>query len=263
MSSLIRKPSAVCALSLAGVALIAASTKTTATAAPVEYRGFEFYAAQTSFGGNTYTCDFSSLVGCAEVTIWADGDTSTIQPFSVPGASGYKNPVVTARVEAVVITSTNPLSDIVFDAQFTPSDQIYVSIDATNGGVGFGSEFGPTYPMGTYGGTPTIPYATYDLASDFSVSGFGPFCPTGTTYCSSLTALQTDHGDFAVRFAGPEFSDFSATVQPVVTMSEPWSVHVLAVAFGLLTLCRFRLAPQAPGTSRSCTRTQQHVANNG
>jgi hypothetical protein len=240
MSDPIHKPSAACALSLAGAALTASVI--TAAAAPVHYSGFEFYAAQTSFGGNTYTCDFSSLVGCAEVTISADGDTSTIQPFSVPGASGYKNPVVTARVVAVVITSTN--SDIVFEAQFAPSDQIFVAVDTTNGGVGFGSKFGPAYPMGTYGGAPTTPYATYDLASDFSVSGFGPFCPTGTTYCSSLTALQTDKGDFAVRFAGPEFSDFSATVQSVSAVSEPWSVRLLAAAFGFLTLCKSLAYPR-------------------
>jgi hypothetical protein len=232
------------------VAFLLAAGLGGAQANPVQFRGFEFYAREVAFNGNTYTCDFQALVNCAEVSINAFGDTANVQPFSVPGASGFILPGVTATVNISVVTGPNPTDFVDFQATFDPSDGINVAVDQTNGGVGFGSIFGPTYPMGTYGGAPLATYAGYDLTTNFSVSGFGPFCPTGTTYCSQLDFLATDRGPVAIQFTGPEFSDFNAIVQPGVTaIPEPSGVTLLA-PFGLLMFggaacrwCRTHTAP--------------------
>jgi hypothetical protein len=92
-----------------------------------------------------------------------------------------------------------------------------VGVDQTNGGAGFGSGYGPTYPMATYGGN--ADYAHYDLKTDFNAQGFAPFCPGGVggPLCADGAPLHTISGtDFVISFPfAPDFSIFTATVQPV------------------------------------------------
>lgn len=165
------------------------------------------YAASlgsTSFGG----CPTGNPV-CVQVNINFIANTANIVPFSVTGASGYENLVGQGSVNLFNDQTGQSLT-----ANFN-SGQIYVSVDQTNGGIGFGSAVGPTYPLGVYAGTPSIPYASYNLASAFTLfNGFAWFCPTGT--CTLGVAgpdLATDQGPLSITPTGPVFpSSFTATV---------------------------------------------------
>jgi hypothetical protein len=162
---------------------------------------------------------------CVEVTVYFLADTANIVPFSVPGASGFENFTGTGRVQ-LFNDQTGQSLNANFDA-----GQIFVSVDQTNGGVGFGSAAGgPTYPLGVYGGTPSIAYASYDLRSAMTVSGFAWFCPTGA--CTLGVAgpdLATDQGALSITPVGPSGASFSATIIQVTNpVPEPSSIALLA-----------------------------------
>lgn len=174
----------------------------------VAYQATSFtYAASlgsTSFGG----CPSGNPV-CVEVTINFIANTANIVPFSVVGASGYENFVGQGSVN-LFNDQTGQSLTANFDA-----GQIFVSVDQTNGGIGFGSAVGPTYPLGVYGGTPSIPYASYKLATNFSLNnGFAWFCPAGTcTLGVAGPGLGTDQGPLSITPTGPVLgSSFFATV---------------------------------------------------
>jgi hypothetical protein len=180
--------------------------------------------------GASYSCTSVSDPNCAFVTVVANGDTSTITPFSVPGASGYKNSVGPASV-SVGLNSGVHLSDTLLPGQ------IFVSVDQTNGGAGFGSSFSPTYPAATYGGS--ADYAHYALDTDFYAQGFSGFCPV-LSVCSDGAPLHTVSGsDFLITFPfRPNFSVFSSTVTPI---PEPATAALMLVGLGALAV-RLRLA---------------------
>jgi hypothetical protein len=115
-------------------------------------------------------------------------------------------------------------------ANFNPN-QIYVSVDQTNGGIGFGSAIGPTYPLGVYAGTPSIPYSSYNLTSNFTLSnGFAWFCPLGTcTLDQPGPDLATNLGALSITPTGPVGgSSFNATVIAVTPAAEPSSLLLLS-----------------------------------
>ncbi len=204
-------------------ALVASSG---ASAATVTYSD---YVADMSvkIGDTSYTCSTTSDPGCAFISIVATGDTSTIVPFSVTGAQGFQN-----AVEAVVVNVF--LND---GGSFTESllpGQLYVSVDQTNGGAGFGSVYGPTYPAATYGGS--ADYQHFALASNFYAQGFSGFCPVGTP-CDAGAALHTTSGDDLVISYPfrPNFSIFSSTV---TTVPEPATLELMLLAIGMFALRR-------------------------
>lgn len=178
------------------------------------------YAASlgsTSFGG----CPSGNPV-CVQVTVNFVANTANIVPFSVTGASGYENFVGQGSVNLFNDQTGQSLT-----ANFN-SGQIFLSVDQTNGGIGFGSAVGPTYPLGVYGGTPSIPYATYNLASAFTLfNGFAWFCPAGTcTLGTQGPPLATDQGPLTITPTGPVFpSTFTATVVQVTP--EPSTIFLL------------------------------------
>ena len=176
---------------------------------------------------------------CVEVTVYFLADTANIVPFSVPGASGFENFTGTGRVQ-LFNDQTGQSLNANFDA-----NAIFVSVDQTNGGVGFGSAAGgPTYPLGVYGGTPSIPYASYDLKSAMTVSGFAWFCPPGT--CTLGVAgpdLATDQGPLSITPTGPVFSSFSATVIQVTSTPEPSSILLLAAVMAGFVFRGLRKSP--------------------
>jgi hypothetical protein len=211
---------------LAALAILSA-----AFAAPQVWADIISYSATSftntaSLGATTLdSCPAGNPV-CVEVTVYFLADTANIVPFSVTGASGFENFTGTGRVQ-LFNDQTGQSLNANFDA-----GQIFVSVDQTNGGVGFGSAAGgPTYPLGVYGGTPSIPYASYDLKSAMTVSGFAWFCPPGT--CTLGVAgpdLATDQGPLSITPVGPVFgSSFSATVIQVTSTPEPSSITLLAV----------------------------------
>jgi hypothetical protein len=192
----------------------------------ISYSATSFTNA-ASLGATTFgSCPGGNPV-CVEVTVYFLADTANIVPFSVPGASGFENFTGSGRVQ-LFNDQTGDSLNANFDA-----GQIFVSVDQTNGGVGFGSAAGgPTYPLGVYGGSPSIPYASYDLRSAMTVSGFAWFCPPGT--CTLGVAgpdLSTDQGALSITPVGPVGgSSFSATVIQVTNpVPEPSSITLLAV----------------------------------
>jgi hypothetical protein len=179
----------------------------------------------TDFG----SCPTSDRV-CVEVSISFLADTADIVPFSVPGASGFENFKGQGRV-----TLFNDQTGQLLSANFLP-DQIFVSIDQTNEGIGFGSLVGggPTYPLGVFGGTPSVPYSTYDLGCGAFCSspgqeaftlfnGFAWFCPAGTcTLGQAGPDLATDQGPLSITIVGPVLgSSFIATVIKATPVPEP------------------------------------------
>jgi hypothetical protein len=121
-----------------------------------------------------------------------------------------------------------------------------VSVDQTNSGIGFGSAVGPTYPLGVYGGTPSIPYATYDLKSAVTLSnGFAWFCPAGTcTLGDAGPGLATDQGLLSITPTGPVGgSSFFASVIEVTSVPEPSSMALVAA---VMTAFIFRYELKSP-----------------
>jgi|GEM_PF-3896576 len=177
----------------------------------VAYQATSFtYAA--SLGSTTFGSCPSGNPVCVEVTVNFLADTANIVPFNVVGASGFENFVGQGSVNLFNDQTGQSLS-----ANFL-FGQIYVSVDQTNGGIGFGSAVGPTYPLGVYGGIPSIPYSSYDLASNFTLfNGFAWFCPAGTCQLGMAgPGLATDQGLLSITPTGPVFpSSFTATVVQV------------------------------------------------
>jgi hypothetical protein len=195
------------------------------------------FAPAASLGSTTFApCPPGNPV-CVEVTINFIADTANIVPFSVVGASGFENMVGQGSAQ-LFDDQTGQL----VTANFEPN-QIYVSIDQTNGGIGFGSAIGPTYPLGVYAGTPSIPYSSYNLASDFTLTnGFAWFCPAGTcTLGQPGPDIATDQGALSITPTGPVFgSSFTATVIAMTPVPEPSSLLLLSAgALGLFgSICR-------------------------
>ncbi len=156
-----------------------------------------------------------------------DGDTDDVVPYSIPGASGYEIVAGTAAIQIFDAASRALLAQ----ATFLPSAGIYVSVDNTNNGIGFGShgalptEAGfpgePVYPSGLL--APTGAVTSYDLAGSFDVLGFALSCVGfgGPTGCNAPYALQTDAGDLVLDHVNISSAEFTSILRnPVATFSQ-------------------------------------------
>jgi hypothetical protein len=161
-----------------------------------------------------------------------EGDTANVIPFSLPGpngpVTGYVNLVGTASVE-IFDENGNDFHDT-----FLPSAGIYVSVDNTNGGVGFGS-FGvppgnPTFPgQVAYPAAmfvfPRSDVATYDLKSDIALdlgdppTGLAVSCVGFPGFCGVPLALPMTSGDLILN-VGRSSSEFSAVTQKVIPFAK-------------------------------------------
>jgi MYXO-CTERM domain-containing protein len=182
-------------------------------------------------GNTTYSCASTSDPTCAFASFSATANANTILPFSVPGASGLQNrDLLSASVTIYFNNGQTP-----FSASLNPS-QLFVSVDQTNGGAGFGSMYGPTYPAATYGGSTA--YATYNLASDFYVQGYSGFCPD-VSLCNSGAPLYTTNGT-PITFTYPFRPNFSIFSSQVSSVAEPGTTALLALGLGALAMTRRR-----------------------
>ena len=178
----------------------------------------------------------------AVLELFFQSDTADVIPFSLGGVHGFENLTGTASVE-VFDTGGNVLAQ----GTFLASDGIFISVDNTNQGIGFGSQgvlpSDPTFP-----GQPLYPYSiilngtsdvgTYDLKGNdviFSVNAAS--CVNFPGPCGAPFALATTAGDlFVNENFGGEFGTFTATLVP-----EPPTLTLLALSLCGLTLLRKRL----------------------
>lgn len=163
----------------------------------------------------------------AGLVLTFEGDTTTVLPFTVQGTkgpvSGYVNLVGTATV---VVFEGN--GTVIAQGTFLPSAGIFISVDQTNGGIGFGS-FGvpPTnlnfpgqvaYPAGMLV-VPKSNIATYDLKSNLpALAGFALSCvgfPALNGSCGNGIPLPTTSGDLILNHESVANAIFSARTQAV------------------------------------------------
>src|ERR1700686_260639 len=175
LPKILRMAAVRCALVCAVMTVVFASA---AHAAPITYTGFKITDGQLG------SWKFHS----ARVVLTFESDTSYVQTLTIEQTNiiAY-NPTGIARITIIDGHKT-------VKAVFNP-DQIFVSYDMTNGGVGFGSfapdgSFQPAYPLGVSGGTAQGPAAvgfdlgagaeelalSADLMHDTGVSGRGWVC---------------------------------------------------------------------------------------
>jgi len=220
-----------------GISLVAGFMRP-AAAAVITYSDYISSQAMT-INGTAHNCNFDDRSGCAFITITGTGDSSTVTPFSVTGASGFKNTLTSASISVAFNDGTSWNADI--DLGW---GGMYVSVDQTNYGAGFSSAASPTYPAATYG---AAAFGTYDLASDFSAVGWGPFCAV-LDVCYDGSPLHTTGGDmFLIKLGfAPSFSAFSSTVAEANAVPEPASALLVMMALPAFVAWQFRSRKRYP-----------------
>lgn len=206
-----------------GISLLVYAGPTRAN--PISY--FDHLSYQSiEIGGISYICSGTTDPACVDISIRAIGDTSTVQAFSVPGASGFTNTLNQATLDVYFHDGHSYTASI----DLTRGG-LYVSVDQTNQGAGFSSAYGPTYPLAIYGGAG---FASYNLVSDFLIWGWGPFSATAANN-DGAPLYTTDGTEFLIkRGLAPASGFFVSTVSDVTTVPEPTGAWL--VALGLVAL---------------------------
>ena len=186
-----------------------------AGAVPITYR---LTILTGAVSGTVGTTPFSN----ANMTFTFEGDTANVIAFSAP-VTGAENLIGTASFE-VLDQSGNVLAQ----GTFLPTAGIFVSLDRTNTGVGFGS-LGVLPGSPTFPGNPAYPYAlgvlpelsTYDLKGNITTElGWAVSCLGFPVSCGTPVAIPTTAGDLYLNeqdFLVGGF--FTAEVQPQVPFS--------------------------------------------
>lgn len=188
-------------------------------ALPVTY---ELDVVGSDVSGSLGTTSFSNAL----LFLTFRGDTTDVIPYARPKANGYEILVGTATVIIRDNTGT-----VIGQATFLPSAGIYIGVDNTNNGIGFGS-FGvpPTDP--SFPGQPAYPSSlipldpypnvkAYNLRSSFTTGGDAISCVNFPGTCGAPIALPTSSGDLILNQFPVTQSFFSATtrggIMPIVT----------------------------------------------
>jgi hypothetical protein len=205
-------------------AALAALLLASALAAPAPARAVPITYTLAVLGGNASGSLGSLQFANGYFDLVFQGDSADVFTFSVPGPNG---PVTGAEIRtgtASVVVYDNNHSPIA-QATFLPSAGIFVSVDQTNNGIGFGSfavplgdpafPGDPVYPSGLL--TPAGAVLGYDLTTDFVVSGFAISCGGFPGVCTDPPpALPTTAGDLRLDHVNIAFAQFIAQAQPAV-----------------------------------------------
>jgi hypothetical protein len=180
------------------------------------------HLGQVSFGNNGSSH--------AKLTLTFEGDTENVISWllPIPTSSGSSN--VTSGFENRIGTASFQLVDaytgaVMAEGMFQPAAGIFVSVDNTNFGVGFGSFGVPPSDTANFPGQPIYPYALvslgnnvtpnlggYDLRSDYD-SGLqlALSCINfPTANCGTPLALPTTAGDLYLDPCGVRCLPFGA-----------------------------------------------------
>jgi hypothetical protein len=198
------------------------------------------------WGGNASGTLNGKPFSNADVQLDFFGDTSTTQAYSIANpsgggkTSGYVNLTGTATFGIYVFDASTGSYTTVGTGTFQSSAGIFVSVDNTNGGIGFGS-FGVPPGHTGFPGQPVYPGAIlvpaccvspnvtkYNLQTDLFVSayqlgcwGFPGACHTGRALATTagplvLNQITVGQGQFNAQTfayaAGHPMSGFSASV---------------------------------------------------
>ena len=201
---------------------LAALLLASALAAPGPARAVPITYTLTVLGGNASGSLGTLAFSNGYFDLVFEGDTADVFTFSVPGPNG---PVTGAELmkgtASVIIYDSN--HSAIAQATFLPSAGIFVSVDQTNNGIGFGS-FGvplgdpafpgqPVYPSGLL--TPTGAVLAYDLAGDDVVSGYAISCAGFPGVCTDPPPpLPTTAGDLRLDHVNIAFAQFIAQTHP-------------------------------------------------
>jgi len=189
---------------LAGLAIACSLASVDATAQAVaqsvKYTGLVY--TDVSLGGERYHN--------AQVRITFVGSTGDVQDFTTPDGSVSGQQIFKGHAAVSIKSGRREVT-----AKFFPN-QVSVSADLTNGGVGFGAYLGPgqtnyvpAYPLAFDSGTVNFNLGSLTLRGSGDYSGHAWSCITfpvtpyngGNGHCAdpSSSPLKTDKGDFVIR----------------------------------------------------------------
>jgi PEP-CTERM motif len=220
-----------------------ASSLCGALAEPITYKFTVQGPGQGPVPGFTATLDGQPIGGGDDVvTFTFVADTSDVDSFSVPGAFGYVNFVGTASFSVLDLDTM----ELVASGTFAPADNIFVSVDDKNGGIGFGSNPAngafpgdAAYPLGIEFSTATT---QYDLKSEIGIFGSGSLsCAGFPGACVAPPILATTAGDLVLGGPNGESSTSGTFVAeftsggvspPPAPIPEPstWAMMLLGFA---------------------------------
>jgi hypothetical protein len=201
-------------------AVFFASSACGALAEPITYKFTVQGPGQGPVPGFTGTLGGVAIGGGDDVlTFTFVADTLNVQPFSVPGAHGWVNPIGTGSFSVLDLDT----EQVVAEGSFLPSDDIFVSVDNQNGGIGFGSNYTPpggpnpfpgnaAYPLGIEFSTATT---QYDLQSEIGIFGSGSLsCAGFPGACMAPPSLATTAGDLVLNSGNSPDGTFVAEFTP-------------------------------------------------
>jgi len=183
------------------------------------------------YGGNATGSLNGVPFSNAKLVLTFNGDTANVMPYSIVGpsgtaTSGYQILQGTAAIQIFDLSNT-----LIDEATFLPSAGIYVSVDSTNGGIGFGSHGAlptsvsfpgePVYPEGMLISPPTA-LGGYDLTGYYdSGPHFAISCAGFPGNCSDTPfALPTTKGDLVIYHGNISSSIFNSYETPVTSFSD-------------------------------------------
>src|SRR6202008_2681435 len=177
----------------------------------------------------------------AKLTLTFEGDTETVFSWSLPIPTSSGSSKVTSGFENRIGTASFQIADaltgaVLSEGTFDRAAGIFVSVDNTNFGVGFGSFGVPLSDTANFPGQPLYPYALvslgnnitpnlggYDLKSDYDTGlQLALSCINfPTTNCGAPLALPTRAGDLYLDPCGvrclPFGAIFTAHVHPATS----------------------------------------------